>query len=37
VLDLYADWTIHEVSTRRAINSDGSRRGPVREVVVAND
>jgi DNA adenine methylase len=37
VLDLYADWTIHEVSTRRAINSNGSRRGPVREVVVAND
>jgi DNA adenine methylase len=37
VLDLYADWTIHEVTTRRAINSDGSGRGPVREVVVAND
>lgn len=37
VLDLYADWTIHEVTTRRAINSNGSRRGPVREVIVAND
>lgn len=37
VLDLYADWTIHEVTSRRAINSDGSGRGPVREVVVAND
>jgi len=37
VLDLYADWTIHEVTTRRPINSDGARRGPVREVVVAND
>jgi DNA adenine methylase len=37
VLDLYADWTIHEVTTRRAINSDGAGRGPVREVIVAND
>jgi len=37
VLDLYADWTIHEVTTRRAINSNGSGRGPIREVVVAND
>ena len=37
VLDLYADWTIHEVTARRAINSNGSRRGPVREVIVAND
>lgn len=37
VLDLYADWTIHEVSTRRAINSNGARRGPVREVVVTNE
>ena len=37
VLDLYADWTIHEVTTRRAINSNGDGRGPVREVLVAND
>lgn len=37
VFDLYADWTIHEVTTRRAINSDGAKRGPIREVVVAND
>jgi DNA adenine methylase len=37
VLELYADWTIHVVTTRRAINSNGSRRGPVREVIVAND
>jgi DNA adenine methylase len=37
VLHLYADWTIHEVTTRRAINSDAAGRGPVREVVVAND
>jgi len=37
VLDLYADWIIHDVTGRRAINSNGSRRGPVREVVVAND
>lgn len=37
VLDLYADWTIHEIESRRAINSNGSRRGPVREVLVAND
>jgi len=37
VLDLYADWTIHEVTARRAINSKGSGRGPIREVVVAND
>lgn len=37
VLDLYADWKIHVVTSRRAINSNGSGRGPVREVVVAND
>jgi DNA adenine methylase len=37
VLDLYADWTIHEVTSRRAINSNGAGRGPVREVLVAND
>ena len=37
VLDLYADWTIHEVATRRAINRDGAGRGPVREVIVTND
>jgi len=37
VLELYADWTIHDVVSRRAISSDATRRGPVREVVVAND
>ncbi|MDQ1685812.1 MAG: adenine methylase [Frankiaceae bacterium] len=37
VLDLYADWNVHVVTTRRAINSNGSGRGPVREVIVAND
>jgi len=36
VLDLYADWNLHVVQVRRAINSDGAKRGPVREVVVTN-
>lgn len=36
VLELYSDWRIHEVSTRRNINSVSSRRGPVPEVVVTN-
>jgi DNA adenine methylase len=36
VLELYADWTVHEVTTRRNINSDATKRGPVREVVVTN-
>lgn len=37
VLELYADWNIRTVTARRAINSDGAGRGPVREVIVAND
>jgi DNA adenine methylase len=36
VLDLYADWHLREVFARRAINSNGAKRGPVREVVVTN-
>ncbi len=37
VLELYADWTIHVVTTRRVINSNGAGRGPVREVIVTNE
>lgn len=36
VRELYADFRIHEVQARRAINADGSKRGPVGEVVVTN-
>ena len=34
VRDLYAGFTIHEVQARRAVNSKGSSRGPVGEVIV---
>lgn len=33
---LYADFQIHTVQARRAINCDGSKRGHVNEVVVTN-
>jgi DNA adenine methylase len=34
VRDLYAGFTIHSVQARRAVNSKGSSRGPVGEVIV---
>ena len=36
VMELYREWNIHVVEARRNINSDGTKRGPVREVVVTN-
>jgi len=34
IRDLYRDFEIHTVSARRAVNSNGSKRGAVNEVVV---
>ena len=34
---LYCDFSIHEVFARRAINRNGSGRGPVTELVITND
>jgi DNA adenine methylase len=34
IRDLYADFDIHEVQARRAVNSKGDKRGPVGEVIV---
>jgi DNA adenine methylase len=36
IRNLYGDFPIHTVQARRAINSDGSKRGNVNEVVVSN-
>lgn len=36
IRELYADFEIHEVQARRAINCDASKRGPVGEIVVTN-
>lgn len=36
VFELYSDWNISEVSARRNINSKGSRRGAVTELVITN-
>ncbi len=36
VLDLYRDYDILEIQARRFINSNGSKRGPVKEVLVRN-
>ena len=36
IRELYAGFRIHDVSARRMINSDGTKRGPVSEVVVLN-
>ena len=36
VLDLYRDYDILEIQARRFINSNGSKRGPIKEVLVRN-
>jgi DNA adenine methylase len=36
ILDLYRDFRIDMVTAKRAVNSVGSRRGPISEVVVRN-
>lgn len=36
ITNLYADFNIHIVTARRAINSKGSERGPVEEVIITN-
>lgn len=36
ILDLYKDFTIIELSAKRAINSDASKRGEIKEVLVLN-
>jgi len=34
VREMYADWEVHAVKARRAINSKGSARGPVGELII---
>ena len=36
VRDLYAGFEVHSVDARRAINSKGAKRGPVKEVIVVS-
>ncbi len=36
VLDLFSSYDIIEVNAKRSINSDGSKRGPVKEVLIKN-
>lgn len=36
MLELYRDFSVHTVSATRAINSKGSDRGPVSEIIVTN-
>jgi DNA adenine methylase len=36
IRDLYEDFPIHRVTARRAINSNGNRRGAITEVVVTS-
>ena len=36
VLDLYRDYDILEIQARRFINSNGNKRGPIKEVLVRN-
>ena len=36
ILDLYQDYQIHVVKAKRAINSDASKRGEIREVIITN-
>jgi DNA adenine methylase len=36
ILDLYQDYQIHIVKAKRAINSDASKRGEIREVIITN-
>ena len=36
IKELYADFEINIVSANRAVNSDGSKRGKVEEVIVRN-
>ena len=37
ILDLYRDYRIETLRARRSINSDASKRGSVREVLIMND
>ena len=34
--DLYAEFSIHKVSASRRINSNGAKRGPITELLIAN-
>lgn len=36
VNDLYKDYHIHVIETRRNINSNGEKRGSVEEVIITN-
>ncbi len=36
ILELYQDFTIHTVHANRAVNCDPSKRGKIREVLIAN-
>ena len=36
ILDLYKDYNIKTVSAKRAINSDASGRGKIKEVLIVN-
>lgn len=36
ILDLYQDYNIHELTATRQINSDPSKRGKIKEVLVSN-
>lgn len=36
ILDLYKDYKIHKVKANRNINSVGSKRGPITEIIITN-
>ena len=36
ILDLYKDYQINVLYAKRAINSDGSKRGEIKEVLITN-
>ena len=36
ILDLYANYNIKEVKAKRAINSDATKRGDIKEVLIMN-
>ncbi len=36
ILDLYKDYRIHFLQAKRAINSDGGKRGTIKEVLITN-